>query len=92
MEIEGIFGEEGRALIDELIARISKPGFTYIHKWQPGDVMLWDNCCRQHCAIPFDDSKEDRHMLRAKPEGDVPFHLAADRRRIECFLVQPASG
>ncbi len=92
VEIEGIPGEEGRALIDELTVRISKPEFTYIHKWQPGDVMLWDNCCRQHCAIPFDDSKEDRHMLRAKPEGDVPFHLAADRRRIECFLVQPASG
>ncbi len=92
VEIEGIPGDEGRALIDELTAHISKPEFTYIHKWQPGDVMLWDNRCTQHCAIPYDDSKEDRHMLRTTLEGDVPFHLAADGRRIESFLVQPASS
>ena len=89
VEIEGLPTNESRALIDELTAHITKPAFTYTHKWRPGDVVLWDNRCTQHCAIPYDDSKEDRHMLRTTLEGDVPFHLAADGRRIESAVVQP---
>tara|TARA_B100000676_G_scaffold301441_1_gene348631 strand:- start:23 stop:1009 length:987 start_codon:yes stop_codon:yes gene_type:complete len=89
VEIEGIPGDEGRELIDDLTAHISKPEFTYIHKWRPGDVVFWDNRCTQHCAIPYDDSKEDRYMLRTTLEGDTPFHLAEDGRRVESFLVSP---
>lgn len=88
VEIEGLAAAEGRALIDELTTHISKPEFTYIHQWQPGDVVLWDNRCTQHCAIPYDDSLEDRHMLRTTLEGDVPFYSAADGHRVESTLVQ----
>ena len=79
--------EEGKDLIEELTSHITKPAFTYIHKWQPGDVVLWDNRCTQHCAIPYDDSVEDRHMLRTTLEGDVPFYLAADGSRVESSLA-----
>ena len=67
---------------------ISNPEFTYIHKWQPGDVVLWDNRCTQHCAIPYDDSVEERYMLRTTLEGDVPFYMTADQRKIKSSLVQ----
>ena len=87
VEIEGMPDREGKELIEELTSHITKPEFTYIHKWRPGDVVLWDNRCTQHCAIPYDDSAEDRHMLRTTLEGDVPFYLAADGRRITSSLV-----
>ena len=89
VEIEGIPCDEGRELIDDLTAHISKPGSTYIHKWQAGDVVFWDNRCTQHCAIPYDDSKEDRCMLRTTLKGDTLFHLADEGRRVESFLVSP---
>ena len=92
VEIEGMADEEGCALIDELTTHIAKSEFTYIHKWQPGDVVLWDNRCTQHCAIPYDDSKEERHMLRTTLEGDVPFHLTTDGRRVESSLDQKSYG
>lgn len=88
VEIEGMPEREGKDLIEELTSHITKPAFTYIHKWQPGDVVLWDNRCTQHCAIPYDDSVEDRHMLRTTLEGDVPFYLAADGSRVESSLAR----
>ena len=90
VEIEGLAADEGRELIDELTSHISNPEFTYIHKWQPGDVVLWDNRCTQHCAIPYDDSLEDRYMLRTTLEGDVPFYMTADENQIRSSLVQYA--
>lgn len=90
VEIEGLPADEGRDLIDALTAHITKPAFTYLHKWQPGDVVLWDNRCTQHCAIPYDDSKEDRYMLRTTLEGDVPFYLTADGHRVESALSPAA--
>ena len=88
VEIEGLPFDEGRDLINELTSHISKPEFTYVHKWQPGDVVLWDNRCTQHCAIPYDDSVEERYMLRTTLEGDVPFYMTADQRKIKSSLVQ----
>lgn len=72
VEIEGFGKEEGQALIRELSEFAVRPGFVYRHRWRVGDVILWDNRCSQHCAIPFDDEKYERHMLRTTLEGDVP--------------------
>jgi taurine dioxygenase len=88
VEIEGIPKEEGDALIEELTTHITKPEFTYIHNWQPGDVVFWDNRSTQHCAIPYDDSLEERHMLRTTLEGDVPFFQAEGGVKVESSLVQ----
>ena len=88
-ETERISCDEGRDLIDDLTAHISKPEFKYIYKRQPGYVVFWDNSCTQHCAIPYDNRKGDFSMLRTTLEGDTPFHLADDGRRIESFLVSP---
>ena len=89
VEIERIPCDEGRDLIDDLTAHISKPEFTYIHKRQPGYVVFWDKRCTQHSAIPYDNSNEDRCMLRPTLEGDTPFHFTDDGRRVESFLVSP---
>lgn len=91
VEIEDMPADEGKALIDELTKHCAKPEFVYIHNWLPGDVVLWDNRCTQHCAIPYDDSKEARHMLRTTLEGDVPFFQMPDGGRITSSRVRPAA-
>jgi taurine dioxygenase len=45
---EGVSEDEGRALIDRLYERATRPEFTYRHVWREGDVLLWDNTCTNH--------------------------------------------
>ena len=75
VEIERILCDEGRDLIDDLTAHISKPEFKYIHERQPGYVVFWDKSFTQHCAIPYDNSNEDRCMLCTTLESDTPFNF-----------------
>ena len=85
VEIEGIPKAEGQALIDDLTALIVKPEFTYTHRWQVGDAILWDNRCTQHCALPFDDERYERHMQRTTLEGDTPFYKTDSGERIASY-------
>ncbi|HAT35698.1 MAG TPA: taurine dioxygenase [Rhodospirillaceae bacterium] len=49
--IEGMADGEAVELIDELAATIIRDEFIHRHKWQMGDVLMWDNCAVQHLAI-----------------------------------------
>jgi alpha-ketoglutarate-dependent taurine dioxygenase len=72
VEIEGMEDEEGRQLIRELCAHAQRPAFLYRHSWRPGDAVLWDNRCTQHCATPFDEERYTRRMHRTTLEGETP--------------------
>lgn len=39
-----------RTLLDPLYAYIGQPQFIYVHKWRPGDIVMWDNFATQHRA------------------------------------------
>ncbi len=56
--------DEGRALLDELMALATRPQFVYSHKWRSGDVVIWDNLRTMHRATPFDDTTHRRDMRR----------------------------
>jgi alpha-ketoglutarate-dependent 2,4-dichlorophenoxyacetate dioxygenase len=56
--------EEGRKLIEELIAFSTQPRFVYSHHWQVGDLVMWDNRSVMHRATPYDDVKYRRVMHR----------------------------
>src|ERR671937_634951 len=75
-EVEGLPSAEGADLIRYLQEFAVQPRFVYRHRGRPGDAVLWDNRCAQHCATPFDDAKYRRHMHRTTVEGEVP--LMAD--------------
>jgi alpha-ketoglutarate-dependent 2,4-dichlorophenoxyacetate dioxygenase len=49
--------EEGRALIEELIAFATRPQFVYRHRWTVGDLVMWDNRCTMHRGRPYDDTQ-----------------------------------
>jgi taurine dioxygenase len=71
-DIEGLPPEEGAALIQQLQAFAQEPRFIYRHRWRPGDAVLWDNRCTQHCATEFDDGRYVRRMHRTTLEGERP--------------------
>ncbi len=56
--------EEGRALLDELLAFATAPRFVYVHKWRLGDLVIWDNRCTLHRASPFASNEHMRELHR----------------------------
>jgi taurine dioxygenase len=52
--VEGMESAEGRALLDELSAHVTRPEFVFEHTWRRGDIVLWDNCRVLHRREPFD--------------------------------------
>lgn len=61
--IDGMAQEEAQRLIDDLIEHTTAPGHTYLHRWQPGDVIMWDNRCILHRGRPWPEDRP-RHVVR----------------------------
>jgi taurine dioxygenase len=70
--IEGMPDDEARPLISELHAHCIRPEFQYRHKWQVGDLLMWDNATSMHLAICDYQLPERRLMYRTTVIGDVP--------------------
>ncbi len=68
---EGWTPQESAGLLRHLFEHASRPEFTYRHRWQPGDVVIWDNRCVQHYAI-HDHGDAERILHRITIEGEVP--------------------
>jgi taurine dioxygenase len=66
--IVGMDPEESRALLDLLFDHLEQPGFVYVHKWRPHDLVLWDNRCTAHARTDFDPA-ERRHLRRYTIRG-----------------------
>lgn len=62
--VVGMHYEEGRQLIDELMAYATRPEFVYAHVWRPGDLVMWDNRSTMHRAMPFDEDRFVRELRR----------------------------
>jgi alpha-ketoglutarate-dependent 2,4-dichlorophenoxyacetate dioxygenase len=62
--IFGMPDEEGRALIDELIAHVTQRQFVYTHRWRPHELVMWDNRCTMHRGTDYDDLRWVRDMAR----------------------------
>ncbi|KQM14746.1 TauD/TfdA dioxygenase family protein [Novosphingobium sp. Leaf2] len=64
---------ESEPVIDALIAFVTQERFVYRHKWQVGDVLVWDNRCTLHTGTLFDDTRYIREMHRMWVKGDRPY-------------------
>lgn len=56
--------DEGRALIEELMAFATQPQFVLQHRWRVHDLVMWDNRCTMHRGREYDDLKYRRVMHR----------------------------
>lgn len=63
---------ESDALIDELSAWCVREEFVYTHRWQVGDLLMWDNCASQHLAVG-DYEPRRRLMHRTTVAGQPTF-------------------
>lgn len=70
--IEGMDEGDARKLLDELTEWAIQPQFTYRHKWTVGDLVMWDNRCTMHRAMPYELAGVRRVLQRTTVVGDGP--------------------
>lgn len=70
--IDGIPDEEAADILEMLAVHCVKPEFHHRHKWQIGDVLIWDNCLVQHLALHDYSLPQRRLMHRTTVKGSVP--------------------
>ena len=70
--ITGLSDEEADPLLEKLAERCTRPEYTYRHRWQLGDLVMWDNCLVQHLALHDYALPQRRLMWRTTILGSVP--------------------
>ncbi len=68
--IVGMNDDQSAELLAMLTDHVTQPQFIYTHKWQAGDLLIWDNCSTQHKAI-FDYAPLPRLMERTTLQGTL---------------------
>ncbi len=67
--IEGMPIPEARAFLRDLTEHATQRQFVYSHKWEVGDLVMWDNRTVMHRATRFNDLKEKRDLRRTSIKG-----------------------
>ena len=52
-QVDGYGADESKALLEELIEYCTRAEFVYSHKWEAGDVLLWDQRAVMHRGTPW---------------------------------------
>jgi len=65
----GLSVAESEALLDALWRHATQPCFAMCHRWQVGDLLMWNNLGVLHRRDPF-DPKSRRVMHRSQIKGD----------------------
>ena len=64
----GMSVAESESLLDALWSHATQPRFTMCHRWQVGDLLMWNNLSVLHRRDPF-DPKSRRIMHRSQIKG-----------------------
>lgn len=67
--IVGMPAAESSALLDFLFRHLKRPEFMYEHKWEVGDLLMWDNVATQHFAVANYALPQRRRMHRTTVTG-----------------------
>ncbi len=73
-EIEGMTLAEGRMLLMDLLEHATQRRFVYQHRWQVGDLVIWDNTASVHRGRYYDLAQR-RELRRATTEE---VHVSAE--------------
>ena len=60
---EGWTPEESRPLLEFLYEQFARPEYSYRHRWQAGDLLIWDNRALQHRVVG-DTGGQERSLHR----------------------------
>jgi alpha-ketoglutarate-dependent 2,4-dichlorophenoxyacetate dioxygenase len=72
--------EKGAALLADLLDRATRPELIYSHRWQVGDVVIWDNRSVLHRATAYDTANLRRLMQRTTVSNPALLETPAYRR------------
>jgi alpha-ketoglutarate-dependent taurine dioxygenase len=89
--IPGLDPAESERLLADLVDFACRPPRTYAHRWQPGDVVIWDNRCVLHRARPY-DYREPRVMRHTRVAGDPATELAPTDRDDRAAAFEPSAS
>ena len=64
--------DESRDMLAFLFDHQEQAEFVYRHRWNPGDLVLWDNRSCLHARSGF-DPRERRRLRRVTVLGDTPY-------------------
>ena len=67
--IEGLSEDESEEIIATIAAHTDRPEHHYLHRWTPGDLVMWDNLCTCHARTDFSPA-ETRLMRRCTVAGE----------------------
>jgi len=70
--VESLDHDDGQALIEALFEHLYAPRFTFVHEWQEGDLIIWDNRALQHAR--GDVKPNTSRTLRRVAIGGTPVY------------------
>ena len=68
-EIEGWTFEESRNVLDMLHENATAKEHVYCHKWQSGDMLIWDDRCTLHRGSGYDPDRFRRRLRKTHAAG-----------------------
>ncbi len=71
-EVSGMDHSSGKSLHAELVAAVSGSHYKLKHRWSKGDLVMWDNRCLVHRAVPYDMNNYRRVLRRTTVAGKEP--------------------
>jgi alpha-ketoglutarate-dependent 2,4-dichlorophenoxyacetate dioxygenase len=74
-QVIGLSTPESRLLLSDLLEHATQRERVYVHKWQVGDLVMWDNRATIHRGRRFDLS--ERRELRRTTVNDTPEAMLA---------------
>ena len=88
--IEGLSAEASARLLADVIESACQPPRTYKHRWQIGDLVVWDNLCVMHRVWPYDYS-ETRIMMHTRIAGNPETEYAPTVADPHADVYEPLS-
>ncbi len=62
---ESMDRDAGWALVEALADHATQPQFTYLHRWRPGDLVMWDELATIHRGAGDANPQEPRVLMRS---------------------------
>ena len=69
--VEGMHPAESHDLLQRLMLHATQDKYVYRHKWQLGDLAIWDNTGAMHRAMPYEEGSK-REFHRCTLNGEEP--------------------
>jgi alpha-ketoglutarate-dependent taurine dioxygenase len=90
-DIPGLDPAESEKLLADLVDFACRPPRVHTHRWQPGDVVIWDNRCVLHRARPYDYA-QPRVLRHTRVAGDPRTELAPTDRDERAGAYEPSAS